>query len=166
MNERSGSTLYELTGEVLELKDLLSDPEVDEQTVLDTLEGVQGELEAKAEDYVKVMRTLDAEAKAFDAEADFFRQKALVRKNNIKRMKEALLNAMILTGHESSGLNAGQFTLKVQKNGGLAPLKITGEVPDELTKKEPDNDKIREYLKDHDAEWAHFEERGRHLAIK
>ena len=160
-----GSTLYELTGEVLELKELLSDPEVDEQIIFDTLEAVQGELEAKAEDYVKVIRQLDAEAKSFDAEADFFKQKALVRKNNIKRMKEALLNAMIATGHES-GLNAGPFTLKVQKNGGIAPLAITGEVPDELTKKEPDNEKIREFLKDHDVEWAHFEERGRHLAIK
>lgn len=160
-----GSTLYELTGEVLELKDLLCDPEVDEQTVLDTLEAVQGELEAKAEGYVKVIRTLEAEAKSFDAEADFFKQKALVRKNNIKRMKEALLNAMIATGHEG-GLNAGQFTLKVQKNGGLAPLHITGDVPEEMMKKEPDNDLIREYLKDHEASWAHFEERGRHLAIK
>lgn len=165
-SEGMGSTLYELTGEILELKELLSDPEVDEQTIADTLEAVQGELESKAEDYVKVIRQLDAEAKAFDAEAEFFKAKALVRKNNIKRMKEALLNAMIATGHEANGLAAGQFTLKVQKNGGVAPLKITGDVPDELTRKEPDNEKIREYLKDHDAEWAHFEERGRHLAIK
>jgi hypothetical protein len=39
------STLYELTGEYLALSDMLLDDEVDEQTVLDTLEGVKGEIE-------------------------------------------------------------------------------------------------------------------------
>ena len=65
-------------------------------------------------------------------------------------------------------LNLGNFTLKVQNNGGLAPLKITGDVPESMTKVivEPDNDKIREYLKDNECEWAHLEERGKHIVIK
>ena len=162
-------TLYSIVGGFMELYSLLSDPEVDEQTVLDTLDGMKGELEVKAEGYVQVIRQLDAEAKTFDAEADFFKRKAEIRKNNIKRMKEALRDALIATGHDDkNGLKAGNFTLKVQNNGGLAPLKITGDVPESMTKiiVEPDNDKIREYLKDHACDWAHLEERGRHLAIK
>lgn len=163
------NTLYNIVGEYLEVYSLLSDPEADEQTILDTLEGITGEIEIKAEGYIKVMRQLDAEAKALDAEAEFFKQKADVRKNNIKRMKNALCQALIMTGHDDkNGLKAGDFTLKVQNNGGVAPLKITGEVPENMTKVivEPDNDKIREYLKDHACTWAHLEERGRHLAIK
>ena len=161
--------LYEMVGEYLELKELLSDPEVDEQTVLDTLEAIQGEIEVKAEGYVKVIRQLEAEAKAMDEEAEFFKRKASVRKNNIKRMKDALCSALIATGHDGKeGLAAGAFTLKVQNNGGMAPLKITGDVPEDMQKitVEPDSEKIREYLKDHEADWAHFEERGRHLSIK
>lgn len=163
------ATLYDIVGEYQELYSLLSDPEADQQTVLDTIEGLKGELEVKAEGYVKVIRQLTAEAQALDAEADFFKQKATVRKNNVKRMKEALCAAMIATGHDDKvGLTAGQYTLKVQNNGGVAPLKITGDVPDNMMKvwTEPDHDRIREYLKDHDAEWAHIEERGRHLTIK
>jgi len=163
------NTLYDIVGDYQEVYSLMTDPEVDEQTILDTLEGITGELEVKAEGYVQVMRQLDAEAKALDAEADFFKRKAEIRKNNIKRMKEALKNALIATGHDDkNGLKAGNFTLKVQNNGGLAPLKITGDVPESMTKVivEPDNDKIREYLKDHACDWAHLEERGRHLAIK
>lgn len=162
-------TLYDLVGEYNELHAMMCDPEIDEQTILDTLEAVKGELEIKAEGYVKVIRQLDAEAKALDAEAEFFKEKATVRKNNIKRMKEALCAALIATGHDDkAGLAAGEFTLKVQNNGGIQPLKITGDVPSNMMKiiYEPDNDKIREFLKDNECEWAHLEERGKHLAIK
>lgn len=161
------ATLYDIVGEYKELYLMLTDPEVDEQTVLDTLEGVTGELEVKAEGYVKVIRQIEAETKALEAEADFFKQKAATRKNNIKRMKEALVAALIATGHED-GLTAGGYTLKVAKNGGLAPLAITGDVPESFTKVviTPDGDKIREYLKDHSVEWAHLEGRGKHLTIK
>ena len=163
------ATLYDIIGEYQELYAMLSDPEADEQIIADTLEAVTGELEVKAEGYVKVIRQLDAEAKAYDAEADFFKQKATIRKNNIKRMKEALTAAMIATGHDDkAGLTAGDFTLKVQNNGGVQPLKITGEVPESYTKViiEPDGDKIRELLKEKTVEWARLEERGRHLVIK
>ena len=112
----------------------------------------------------------DQEIKAFyDNHKEFFKQKATVRKNNIKRMKEALCAAMIATGHDDkAGLSAGDFTLKVQNNGGVQPLKITGDVPPSMMKViyEPDNERIREYLKENNADWAHLEERGRHLAIK
>lgn len=65
-------------------------------------------------------------------------------------------------------LPAGDFTIKVKKNGGQAPLVIDGEVPENMTKVviEPDNAKIREYLKDNEAKWAHIGERGRHIEIK
>lgn len=162
-------TLFEITDDLIELKEMLSDPDADEQIIFDTLEAVQGELEAKAEGYIKVIKELEAEAKAAKAEADFFRQKAQIRENNVKRLKEALCFAMVKTGHDGKeGLSAGNYTLKVQNNGGKAPLKITGDVPESMMKiiKEPDGEKIREYLADHEADWAHLEERGKHLAIK
>ena len=164
------ATLYNIVGEFVELYSLLGDPEVDEQTVRDTLEAVKGDLEVKAEGYVKVIRQLEAEQKAFEAEAEFFKQKATVRKNNIKRMKEALCQALIDTGHDDKvGLAAGDFTLKVQNNGGAQPLKVTGNVPMNMTKviTEPDNEKIRQFILDgNECEFAHLEERGKHLVIK
>lgn len=163
-------TLYNIVGDFVEVYALLSDPEADEQTVLDTLEGIKGELEVKAEGYVKIIRQLEAEQKALEAEADFFKQKATVRKNNIKRMKEALCQALIDTGHDGKeGLAAGEFTLKVQNNGGAQPLKVTGDVPMNMLKviTEPDNDKIRKFILDgNECDFAHLEERGKHLAIK
>ena len=46
---------------------------------------------------------------------------------------------------------------------------IDGEVPDNLTRVtiEPDNEKIRAYINEHeDCDFAHLEERGRHIEIK
>ena len=41
-------TLYELTDDYLALLSMVDDPDVDEQTLLDTMEGIKGELEDKA----------------------------------------------------------------------------------------------------------------------
>ena len=160
------NTLFDISGEMQELYMLAADPEVDPQIFEDTLEALKGELEVKSTGYVQVIKQLDMEAKQAEEISKAFADKAKVRKNNIKRMKEALMIAMERLGKKD--LPAGAFTFKIQKNGGLQPLKIDGEVPQNMTKVivEPDNDKIREYLKDNTCDWAHLEERGRHIVIK
>ena len=160
------SSLYDLKGEFLALYELAINDE-DPQAFLDTLEGLKGELEVKAGGYVHVIKQLTMEADECDKLIDAFTAKKSARMNNVKRMKEALIDAMDAAGIDS--LKAGEFNLKISKNGGLQPMKITGDVPDSFTKVivEPDNKKIRDALVNGEAlEFAHLEERGRHLNIK
>lgn len=159
------STLFELTTDMQALYALATE-EDDEQAFLDTLEGLKGMIQDKAASYVDVIQQLDMEAAKADLMAKQFAQKRDVRKNNIKRMKEALMWAM--DQMDVKEMPAGDYTIKVVKNGGLQPLVIDGEVPESMTKVtiEPDNNKIREYLKDHEADWGHLAERGRHITIK
>ena len=165
------ASLYQLSNEMIELMDWMNDPETDPEAIKDTLEGLQYELEQKAEGYCKVIRQFEADAEAYKNEAARFSQKQAVAENNAKRMKEALKNAMVATGHEK-GMDAGLFKLKIAGNGGKKPLKITGIVPDEFVKMMPtnDNEKIREYLdglaENEECVWAHYEDRGTHLSIK
>lgn len=170
------ATLYEIVATDKEFKDFLAtmeDTELDAQAVQDTLDSIKAELEVKAEGYICVLRQMEANQKAYKAEADFFSAKAKTLDNNIKRLKDTLCKALIDTGHDDkAGLTAGKFTLKVAGNGGKQPVTITGEVPDSFYKVvlEIDNDKIRDYLenlpKDEECEWAHLEPRGKHLTIK
>lgn len=159
-------TLFDITEDFRSLYELATDPECDEQVFRDTLEGLMGELEVKSCGYTQVIKQLDMEAKQAKEVSQIFADKAKVRENHIKRMKEALKIAMETAGTDQ--IEAGAFTIKLQKNGGLQPLKITGDVPENMTKVivEPDTDRIREYLKDNECEWAHLEERGKHIVIK
>lgn len=159
-------TLYGLTQEFPALYQMLTE-EQDEQVFLDTFEGLIGELEAKAGGYVHVIKQIEMEINECDRVIDEFKRKKEIRANNIKRMKEALMTAMDAAGKDS--IPAGEYTLKIAKNGGLQPMKIDGEVPDSFMKViyEPDNSKIREALKNgENLGFAHLEERGRHLNIK
>ena len=160
------ATLFEIVDDMKELYELATDPEVDPEVFQDTLEGLTGMLEVKSCGYVNVIKQLDMEAKQAKEVSKMFADKAKVRENNIKRMKEALQTA--LEAQDKTEMAAGAFTIKLQKNGGVQPLVITGDVPQNMTKViiEPDTDKIREYLKDNEVEWAHLEERGKHIVIK
>ena len=159
-------TLFEIVDDYQNLYELATDPDTDPEVFNDTLEAIKGALEVKSGGYVNVIKQLEMEAKQADEVSEMFKVKAEVRKNNIKRMKEMLKSALEATNQES--LTAGAYTIKLQKNGGVQPLVIDGDVPQNMTKivVEPDNAKIREYLKDHSCEWAHLEERGKHIVIK
>lgn len=159
-------TLYDIQGEFLQLYQIATE-EGDEQAFLDTLESLRGDLAIKAAGYVAVMKQLQMEEEECDKVIEAFKAKKELRKNNRKRMSEAIMTAMDIAG--LTELPAGNYNLKIVKNGGVQPLKIEGEVPDAFMKViyEPDNAKIRDALKEgQELGFAHLEERGRHLNIK
>ncbi len=163
------SNLFNIVGEFNELYEMAtSEEEQAEQVFIDTLESLKGELTQKAAGYVAVMNRLDMEMKK--AEEIEKRYKAIKesRKNAIQRMKDACLWACDELGVKE--IDAGDMTIKVKNNGGQLPLIIDKPelVPENLTKItiEPDNAKIREYLKDNECDFAHIGERGRHIEVK
>ena len=163
------NSLFNIVGEFNELYEMAtSEEEQAEQVFIDTLESLKGELTQKAAGYVAVMNRLDMEMKK--AEEIEKRYKAIKesRKNAIQRMKDACLWACDNLG--VTEIDAGDVKIKVKNNGGQLPLIIDKPefVPENLTKItiEPDNAKIREYLKDNECDFAHIGERGRHIEVK
>lgn len=160
------STLFEIVDEFKELYELATDSDVDSEVWEDTLEALTGELEVKGKGYVNVIKQLEMEAKQAAEVSKMFADKQKVRENHIKQMKEALKVAMEQIG--TNAIEAGDFTIKLQANGGLEPLVIDGDIPQNMQKItiSPDNEKIRQFLKNNTCEWAHLEERGKHIVIK
>ena len=107
-------TLYELTEDYMNLLELAEDPDIDEQAFMDTLEGIDGALEDKAEGYAKVIRTLEGDAAACDAESKRLRNKKQAIERNIDRMKKALQYAMETTG--KTKFKTPLFSFNIQKN--------------------------------------------------
>lgn len=164
------ASLYELKGEYLQLLNMLEDPEIEDQIVLDTLEGIDYELEIKAENYAKIIRELEGAVEVIKAEKKRLSDKQSKLEVNAKRLKDNLQEAMTATG--KTKFKTDLFSFSIQKNGGALPVIVdvdTAELPDDLVMvtEKPDLKAIGEYLKTHpDTEYAHYGDRGESLRIK
>lgn len=162
------ATLFEITDEFQRFYQMAIDEELDDQAFADTLESILAELSDKSAGYVSVINQLEMEEAAAAKAEENFRRKKEIRRNRIKRMKDAVRDAMLIANVKE--LDAGKFTVKLKKNGGLEPLVIDRpeEVPDNMKviKVENDTKLIREHLKEHKVPWAHLEERGSHIEIE
>ena len=108
------STLYELTADFMMLLEMAEDPDTDPVALQDTMEALSMDIEDKADGYAKVIRQMEADAAACDAEAKRLRNKELTMKARIKHMKENLLDAMEVTGKRK--FKTPLFSFSVQKN--------------------------------------------------
>lgn len=162
------STLYEITEDYLRLLEMLeSDDDIDPQTFKDTLEGIEGEFETKADGYARVLKELEADEKKFKAEIERMTARRNSLNNNIQRLKQHLYDSMKAIGRPK--FKTDLFSFNIQKNGGLPPIDIMPgmKIPDEYCKSEPDNTKIREALKSGVVlPFAVLKERGEHLVIR
>ena len=160
------ATIFEIKDRIRYFYDFISDPEseYDEQIFRDTLESLDGELEDKLEAYMRVIVQLEADADGIKGQIDRLQRQYNACKNPATRMKQTMLQVMQELNKPK--VQTEHFKLAVQKNGGLQPLKITGDVPAEYCKLEPDNGKIREALKKGDLDFAHLEERWVHLSVR
>ena len=104
--------LYDLVGQYLEIYNM----DIDEETKLDTIEalGLDEEIEAKAENYAKVIRNLEAENTAYKAEEERLKKKRDSNTKKIDWLKENLQGAMEITG--KTKIKGELFTLSVQNS--------------------------------------------------
>ena len=109
-------TLYEMTAAGAELYALLSDGDIDEQTVNDTIEAMG--VGDKLEDYCKVIRQFEADAAAYKAEKDHFAAKQKRAEKAIERMQNAIGAYMAITGAQEK--KCGVFNIKVSQSKAAA----------------------------------------------
>ena len=159
--------LYELKGNWKQVADMLYEENIDEQCILDTLEAIEGEIEDKADNYAMIIKNLLAGAEAKKVESKTMLEQAKAEENRAEMLKQRLYEVMKETGKVK--FKTDLFSFGIQKNGGLAPLWVDEDItkiPDEYLKKEPDNTKIRELLKNQEVKWAKLEERGEGVRIR
>ena len=137
------ATLYELTGQFLDIYNL----ELDEETKLDTLDSIdwQTDYEEKVENYIKVMKNLEADIEP--------------RKNEIKRLtdlnkadekkkdhlKETLSASMILTGHER--VDTPLFKVSFRKSQAVEVDELVLPESYKVATWKPDKKRLKEDLK-------------------
>lgn len=163
--------LYELTGNVLALQNMLQDSpdELPLEVIQDTLELTQADYEYKLEACAKVVKNLEADIDAYKNEARRLIDRAKSLEKSIDNLKKAMFDSMKSTG--TTKVKGQLFTVSVQKNGGKLPVILdvpVEDLPDEVVKvvESVDTDKIRELIDSGNTQYAHYGERGESLRIK
>ena len=139
---------------------MAEDPDIDEQALKDTMEGIEGALEIKAEGYAKIIRMLEGDAAVCDAESKRLRNKKQAIERNIDRMKKALQYSMVQTG--KTKFKTPLFSFGIQKNPASVVIDHAGMVPASYWIPQPpelDKKAIKAYIKENgDVDWAHLEQ--------
>lgn len=105
-------TLFEMSAAARELQTLLESGDIDEQTVLDTMESIGAS--EKLESYVYVQKNLEAEIDAFKAEIERMTERKKSLEAQVERLKNAQIAFMQASGQKSA--NAGTFKLTMREN--------------------------------------------------
>lgn len=104
-------SLREITGDMLKLMIMLEE-EPDSEVLKDTLEGMGGELDSKAENYVYVIKEYEIQIEAIKKEKTRLDARMKTMENSMNRLKDALKGAMEVTGTKKCGGNIYTIILK------------------------------------------------------
>lgn len=151
------TALYQLTKELAELEALANTDDASLlQAIQDTMAGIAGEFDQKAESIIKVIRNIDADVTAIDAERERLAELKRIKKNSIDQMRAYLLRNMEAAGRKSIKLPL--FTLSVRMGSEKVIINNEDAIPDDYVRVEtsvvPDKKAIAEELKrvrDHNA---------------
>ena len=151
-------TIYELTQEYLQLLALAEDELTDPQTLDDTMEAIQGEIEDKADGYAKIMLQLYAQSDGLAKEINRLTEKKRAIDNNAKQLKNRLQQAMEATG--KTKFKTDLFSFGIQKNPVALVIDDAEKIPEEfLIAQAPkvDNAGIKAALKaGQEFDWCHL----------
>lgn len=145
-------SLYEIAREYRNDAEKLADLELDDQTLEDTLAGLSGDLEVKAQNVACFIRNLESTASAIkDAEAHMAaRRKAY--ENRVARVKDYLLASLMVAGVKK--VECPLFKLAIRDNPASVEVYQPELIPQKYMRQPdpppaaPDKTAIKEALKD------------------
>ena len=115
-----GTSLYNLTADYEHVLNMLYDVEYDEETVIDTLDSIEGTIEDKADGYAMIIRMVDADIESIRAEEARLAGRRIALENKKKRMKANLYETMKTVGKPK--FKTSLFSFGIRKNGGNRAL--------------------------------------------
>lgn len=172
------SNLFEISQDYRHLLDMLeeeTDDETIKEVIKDSIELLQGDFEAKADNYAYIKKQLEADAEALKKEEQRLKARRESIEKNKQRLMEALMAAMKVTGNTKFKTAYNSFSIK---KASIQPVILDCE-PDDLPNKfkkvktEADNKALREHLtalanseSKTEFPYAHLGEKSEYLSIR
>jgi hypothetical protein len=137
------ATLYELTGQFLDIYNL----ELDEETKLDTLDSIdwQTDYEEKVENYIKVIKNIESDVEARKAEIKRLTELNKADEKKKEHLKETLSASMQLTGHER--VDTPLFKVSFRKSQAVEVDELVLPESYKVATWKPDKKRLKEDLK-------------------
>lgn len=119
-------TLYDLNLQMQEILDMAETGEFDEELIANTLEGVEGEIEAKLDSYGVIVNELQDDVDKLDKEIKRLDAKKKTITGSIDYLKKMVMYTM--GQMDKKKVKGERFTWSIVKNGGKAPLVIDADI--------------------------------------
>lgn len=159
--------IYELTGQLLEIEQLIDEGEIDDDVLLDTWESIDLVFEDKAEGYAKIIQNFKGEIEGLKMEEKRIADRRKALENNVARMKNTLESAMIAANKRK--FKTKLFSFNIQANPPKVVIDDEASIPKQyLIEQAPKIDRkvISDVLKaGGEFKWAHLEQ-GESLRIR
>lgn len=127
--------LYQLATEYRALSDRLHDTDLDEQTILDTLEAEAGDIEVKATNIAKVFRNLEAMAEQIKQA-----ERQMSERRNALEKRSERLRAYLHGNMEKAGISKIEspwFVVSIRKNPASVVIDAESEIPIDFMREIP-----------------------------
>lgn len=143
------SNIYKISNDIQLILETIENEEtpVSDDVIADTIEGLEGELEYKVNDWCRAIRNIKYEIDNITAEGRRLNDIKKAKEKEVERMKAVLHNILTKLGYEK--YRTSEYSLYGFKTDKLdiAPIKY---IPDEFKKErinyEPDKEKIKSAL--------------------
>lgn len=108
------ASIYELTGDMLLLWNLMDSDEIEDETLIDAMMNSQEELSIKLDGYCKFIKNIDSDIEGIKAEEKRLAARRKTLENTKDRAKKAMQYAMTVAGEKK--MTCGSFLVYLKKN--------------------------------------------------
>ena len=113
----TGTSLYDMTGAYNRACVMMMDSDFEEETIRDTLEGLEGEIAQKTLRVIAMAQELDARSGAITARIEAMQERAVALQNRSKYLREYAMECLKGAGFEAGdSIESPELALRLQKN--------------------------------------------------
>lgn len=125
------TTLYEMTSQMIGLKAMLDDPEIDFD-LTDTLDGLEGDIQDKAENLLAVVSNIGSDVDQIDSEIKRLQARKKTLTNSQDRLREYLRFNMDAAGIQK--ITCPLFSITLTKPRPVVQIDDETKIPDDYIK--------------------------------
>lgn len=143
--------IFNLSDDYMQILSMMEDPDLDPQMLKDTMEGIEGALEDKFDNYVFVAKEMQADIKALEETIKELQARKDSKESNLKKLKEIMTLVMNTTGKVKFKTSLHSYWVQKNPESVVIDTEDIRAIPEDyLTFKEPEPNKtaIKAAIKD------------------